>query len=265
MDDSNPLKDSCYARCRRTDLSSSQLSRSTARGKELIYMKKYLDWYSHTDASPWKQINPYEANYYRVLCNTVATATLKGLVEGKSQSYFNEYQDVLTSVWNDYTYWGDSSRNEFWASGVPGYSCTIASSLLWNKLSPTSADSRSQSQKRADIKTKVLDLAAKIVTNQSASILQQKNIITRPQGNSQGEEAAWNGAFLSAVSQLVSGSSQSYLDEAKKLSLFSYAACADDATCALSDSYTIVNHAINPHPQYMLSVIEPISKLTIEV
>lgn len=275
-DDKESDKWSCYVSCRKSNPIPPEKSsygvgdiidRNFFAQKEYEYMKKFLDYYAHTNYGQWRQeaikdTNNIDSNYFRTVCNVASVATLYGIVEGKDPSYFVEYEDRIMAVFDDYKYWGNSDNQGFWAAPIPGYNCAIAASLMWDKFSTNTAwdkysgnTGRTPSQKRTQIRSTLIDLAEKIERKYNTDKLKALHATTIKEGNTQAEEAAWNAAYLALVSQLLPNSGGKYLEEAKKLSEFSVSHCSNETACVLDENFLAKNHGVKPHPLYGISVI----------
>jgi hypothetical protein len=275
--DTDPSKNSCYASCRRT-ITPEIIDTSYFAQKELSYIREFLRYYSATNYGQLRRravenIANFNTNYYRMVCEVMASSAIVGYVDRQPDMYFAAIADRLTAVFDDYDNnypvgnalrlgdprqaWGNPGNSGFWGAGIPGYECGFAASMVWNKFPNNTAwdqasghAGRTALQKRAKIKANLLDLATKNASVYNAASMAALNAQTISSGNSQGEESMWNAAYYAFVSQFLPVSGARYGPMATALAKFATTHCIDVTKCALDEHFLLENHGIKPHPQY---------------
>lgn len=273
--DSDPQKWPGYQQCLNGRPTSEQLAPARLAQNELAYLSRFLEYYQSTNVAPWREqaltnLNAVDGNYYRTVCNLISVAVLKGVIEQGEATFFRNYEDRFMAVIDDYEIWGwaavdpisqEPRQRGFWVAALPGYTCALAAALLWDKFTTDTPwdklsghPGRTPDQKRAQIRAVLLDLAQRISKLYNAEQMRRRHALTIQQGNSQGEETAWNAAYLALISQLLPRSGAAYLPVAQELACF---ACSHGPaeSCVMDDEYIMENHGIKPHPQYGMSLI----------
>ncbi len=275
--DTDPTKASCYTGCRNANLSASRISQTSFAENEKTFMARFLGWYSRVDAATGRLLTTtYGAwrsrtissgdrtTYYRTVCNTAAVAAVNGKVTNKPNAYFYNIADQVTAVFDDHRYWSGS-----WQKGAVGYPCAVAASLLWDKFSAATPwdraignPNRSVAAKKTMIRDAIASTANSLYSDfpdpdNRYSTVEQAQAVYGPRGNSQAEEAGWNAAFLAMAANMLptNSSKTNWENRAKSMAVFSYKNCTDNTRCPLGADFRVVNHEVNPQPQYGMSVI----------
>ena len=285
--DSDSTKAACYTSCRNADVNASKINKSQFADNEKSFMTRFLQWYSRTDTGTGRLITTRYGdwrsyatgdmkgagdsygNMYRTQCNTAAVAALNGKLTNKPLSYYYNLADQITSIFDDHYYWNDTAKNDQWVRGVTAYPCVIAASLLWDKLSANTdwdrfigKTNRSVEEKKTMMRNAIAATAQSIYSDypdpeKKYATVEEAQRAYGPGGNSQAEEAAWNAAFLAMASNMLPNHSSkaAWENHAKNMMVFSYKSCADAATCPIGADFRVINHGVNPQPQYGMSVI----------
>lgn len=278
-------KDRCYSRCNVAAKISSQVQDvNFAKQSHKAFIDHFVKLYGNTFYSKWKasalkDSKNVDATYHRVVCNTVTASTFKGILEGRRNNdpYFVTQADKLMSVMDDFDYW--TKNNSKWTSGINGYSCLVAASLLWDKLPSASGwdrasasiagstnrnPNRSADEKKKYMRQKFSELADTITRDYTVDYFraeQNRRIENNKNsdiGNSIAEEAGWNGAYLALAAELLplhDIPKEAYTTRAKQLVYLSLEKSTIGRDFPVTANNMVINHNFSPSPQYGFSVL----------
>lgn len=266
--------------------------------KHLSYIKNYQPMYLNTIRGTFRKVSSHEPTAYaRTNCSDIAANAVILLAENRPRSEFLLQTERLISIFDDaqegmsespnasqrYRGWAkldyvrDSSnqvivangtrtpRGDFWLAPAAGYQCGIAASLLWDKFESNTAwdrysnnPNRTAEQKRALIRSTLLQLARDVKSEYSATNFDRYMRERGPDGNSQLEELTFTSSFLAFMHQAFPKSGQEFAQPAKDLAAKAMTYdCSTGvgafARCAYDSNFEVANHGIYAQPHYGLA------------